>query len=102
MGANEYTLELEIQERGLTAPRLTPALVDAAIVEEDYQVFFGTLTVCVLRLRNGHCVVGTARPVSAENFDPELGRRVARQKAREQIWELEGYLLRQRLSEGSA
>jgi hypothetical protein len=32
---------------------------------------------------------------SLENFDAEIGRRIARQNAREKIWALEGYLLKQ-------
>ncbi|HAL1282790.1 TPA: hypothetical protein H5R18_004651, partial [Escherichia coli] len=36
---------------------------------------------------------------SPENFDAEIGRKVARKNAIEKIWPLEGYLLKQKLSE---
>ena len=36
---------------------------------------------------------------SPENFDAELGRKIARDNARNKIRALEGYLLKQRLSE---
>jgi hypothetical protein len=97
--ASEASIEAEIKTKGLTAPRLTPADIDATIVGEDYHVFAGTaLTVCALTLRNGFIVIGHSASASKENFDQAIGRRVARDKAREQIWSLEGYLLRERLA----
>lgn len=95
---NEQYIEQKIKDKGLTADRLTPELVDATIVGEDYYVFPDTtLTVCCLKLRNGFTVTGESACVSPENFDEELGRIVARQKARDKIWNLEGYALRERL-----
>lgn len=97
---NEQTIENEIQAKGLDAPRLTPNLIDEAIVDEAYHVFPGTtLTVCCLSLRNGFTVIGESAAASPGNFDEALGRTIARQNARDKIWVLEGYLLRQRLSE---
>lgn len=95
---NEQAIESEIQSKGLNAPRLSPELIDAAIIHEAYHVFPGTtLTVCCLTLRNGFTVVGESASVSAENFDEELGRKIARIHARDKIWALEGYLLRERV-----
>lgn len=124
MSKDDAAIEAEIQRKGLTAPRLTPALIDETIVGE----FFFTaadgyrseprfdpngqpvdalpapqplecLTFCVLLLRNGFTVTGESACVSPENFDAEIGRSVARENARNKIWMLEGYLLRQRLFE---
>ena len=61
----------------------------------------GLLTFCVLVLRNGFTVTGESACVSPENFDAAIGRKVARAKAIEKIWPLEGYLLKQRLHEAS-
>lgn len=92
-------VEKEIVEKGLTAPRVTPAAVEAAIKGEDYHVFApGTLTVCVLTLQNGFQVVGESACVSPENFDAELGRKIARDNAKNKIWALEGYALRNKLA----
>ncbi len=100
MESTEQAIEQEIQAKGLTAPRLTPEHIDAQIVGEDYHLFPGTVTtVCCLKLRNGFTTIGKSAPVSAENFDEELGRKIARKDAREQIWPLEGYLLRERLGQ---
>lgn len=93
---DEQTIEAEIQAKNLNAPRLSPEKIDAVIVDEDYYVFPGsTLTVCCLKLRNGFTVTGESAAVSLENFDAELGRKVARSKARDKIWVLEGYALRE-------
>lgn len=98
---DEQTVEKEIQEKDLNAPRLSPEKINAEIVTEQFHVFPGTvLTICALTLRNGFQVVGKSAPVSTENFDEELGRKIAREDARRQIWALEGYLLRTRILEG--
>jgi hypothetical protein len=95
---NEQSIELEIQDKGLNAPRLSPEKIDAVIVGEDYYVFpETTLTVCCLTLRNGFSVIGESAAVSSENFDAEIGRKIARQHARDKIWALEGYLLQDKL-----
>ncbi len=61
-------------------------------------MFSGRLTVCVLTLRNGFLVTGESSCVSAANFDEELGRKIARDNAKDKVWELEGYALRERLT----
>lgn len=102
MSSDETTMEQKLQDKGLNAPRLTPALIDATITAEAFHVFPGTtLTVCALTLRNGFIVTGTSAAASPENFDEAIGREIARRNARERIWELEGYLLRQRLHEAA-
>ena len=99
---SEKEIEAEIQEKGLNAPRLTPDAIDAAIAGEQYHVFEGTtLTVCCLTLRNGYAVTGESAATSPANFDEEIGRKIARQNARDKIWGLEGYLLKQRLSDAA-
>lgn len=102
MTRSEEAVEREIQEKGLTAPRLTPQLIDATIVAADYHRFPGTTTtVCLLTLKNGFSVVGESACASPENFDEALGKKIAHDNARNKIWQLEGYLLRQRLHEAA-
>lgn len=99
---SEQDIEKEIQEKGLNAPRVTPSVIDATIAEEDYHVFEKTsLTVCCLTLQNGFTVTGESACASPENFDAEIGRKIARENARNKIWALEGYLLKSLLSNGS-
>jgi hypothetical protein len=92
---DEGALEQEIQSKGLNAPRLTPEHIDEQIVHAAHYQFPGTtVTVCCLTLRNGYNTVGESACVSPNNFDAEIGKKVAYANAREKIWALEAYLLR--------
>lgn len=155
-------VEQEIQAKGLTAPRVTPADIEANIASEHYftakdgmlgatidsdaavnrflawpvpaDVYpdgkagepgrtgtnlltahqakemlkhvigavedapLGLLTFCVLVLRNGFTVTGESACASPENFDAELGRKIARQNAVAKVWPLMGYELRSKLA----
>lgn len=93
-------IEQEIIDKGLTAPRVTPERLEQVIVKEQYHVFEGTtFTGCLLTLVNGFTVHGESACASPENFDLELGRKIARENAKNKIWALEGYALRERLSQ---
>lgn len=93
MDAN--AIEAEIQAKGLTAPRITPAMIDEAVRNVEYHVFGGTtLTVACVTLWNGFTVTGESACASPANFDKELGEKIALQNAKQKIWALEGYRLR--------
>jgi len=95
---SEEQTEKMIQEKGLNAPRLRPEDIDAVIVGETYTALpGGKCMVCELTLANGFTVRGDAAAVSKENFNEDVGRSVSRKNARDKIWQLEGYLLQQRL-----
>ncbi|WP_431014542.1 Gp49 family protein [Bradyrhizobium pachyrhizi] len=101
LSASEASIEAELKTKGLNAPRLTPQAIDETIVGEAFHVFPGTtMTVCALTLRNGFIVLGESAAASPENFDAAIGRRIARDNARNKIWALEGYLLRSKLAAG--
>lgn len=96
---SEQAIESENQSKGLNAPRLCPADIDKAIIGETFTVLpSGKVMVCELTLRNGFTVRGEAATVSKETFDEEIGKKVSRENARKKVWELEGYLLQDRLS----
>ena len=98
---SETEIEQEIQDKGLNAPRLTPADINDVIVKEDFHVFEGTtVTVCCLTLTNGYNTIGKSAAASLENFNEDIGRKLARERAREKIWELEGYLLKEAIFNG--
>lgn len=91
-------VEEEIVKKGLTAPRITPERLEEVIEQEVYHVFDDSqLTVCCLTLENGFTVTGESACASPENFDAELGKKIARDNAKNKIWMLEGYLLKQKL-----
>ena len=96
----ELEIEKELQARGLNAPRLTPDLIESKIVKEEYHLLTEVLTVCVLTLENGFTVTGESACASPANYNKEIGDRIARDNAKEKIWILEGYLLKQKLFEG--
>lgn len=102
MTETEKEIEQEIRDKGLNAPRLTPDKIDDAIKSEQYHVFPGTtMTVCALTLKNDYIVIGESAAASPQNFDEAIGRKIARENARNKIWSLEGYLLRSRLAEAA-
>ena len=122
MTMNDQTIEQEIRAKGKTAPRVTPADIEANIASTHFftaaegvsgatldaggaEVIGGKLVVsmpsalalltfCVLVLRNGFTVTGESACASPENFDAEIGRKIARQNAVQKIWPLMGYQLR--------
>lgn len=98
MVINEQQIEKEIQDKGLNAPRLTPEHIDSVITKEAYHRLTETLTVCVLTLKNGFTVTGESACASPENYNEEIGNKIAKDNARSKIWSLEGYLLRENLS----
>jgi len=112
--STDAQIEQEIQDKGLTAPRVTPKDVEENIAGEFYFTgedgvkgasfmttkpagiagSLGLLTFCVLVLRNGFTVTGESACASPENFDAEVGRKIARANAVNKIWPLMGYELR--------
>jgi hypothetical protein len=82
-----------------TAPRVTLGSMEAKIVSEEYVVLDNVLTICILKMKNGFFVVGESAPASPANFDPELGKKFSYENAIRQLWKLEGYSLRDQLSQ---
>lgn len=98
----EQDIAKAMKDKRLTAPSITPAHVDAQIIDVQYWNPPGTsLTVCVLTLENGFNVVGQSASASLKNFDVELGKTISFEDARKKIWQLEGYLLRSLLHTGA-
>ena len=112
---NDQAIEQEIQAKGLTAPRITPADIEANIdrvhyftandgirgatgISDDREPV-RLLTFCVIVLKNGFTVTGESACASPENFDAEIGKKIARQNAVQKIWPLMGYELRSKLAE---
>jgi hypothetical protein len=119
---SDQAIEQEIQAKGKTAPRVTPADIEANIASTHYFTAaqgnqqaqedahegrsvqekaspLHLLTFCVLVLRNGFTVTGESACASPENFDAEIGRNIARHNAVQKIWPLMGYALKQQLHE---
>ena len=88
------------------APRVTLADIEAAVDSTNYAeggLITGNerdniLTICVLKLHNGWTVVGKSAPASPENFNQNLGEKLAREDCIRQLWPLMGFALREKLS----
>lgn len=112
-------IEKAIQEAGANvAPRITPADIEASILYEAYftadqgvaaeDAYMGELgdpghpalkllTFCVLVLQNGFTVSGESACASPENFNADIGRKVARANAIDKVWGYMGYALKEKL-----
>ena len=116
---DDQGIEQEIQAKGLTAPRITPADIQDVIVScyfftaEDgvtgeeiankrpcavYERSLSLLTFCVLVLRNGFTVTGESACASPENFDADIGKKIACENAVQKLWPLLGYELKSKLT----
>lgn len=107
--STDNVIEREIVSKSLTAPRVTPQMVQDAIESVCYfrasdalrspqaPAPLQLLTFCVLVLKNGFTVTGESACASPENFDAELGQKIARLNAEDKVWPLLGYALRDRL-----
>ena len=125
--SEDKVIETMILAKDLTAPRITPADIEANIASEYYftawegaqLAYWGDsdpenpkpaeggpdmngplslLTFCVLVLRNGFTVTGESACASPENFDAEIGKKIARTNAVNKVWPLMGYELRSKLA----
>lgn len=100
-----------IAERGVES-KITPSDIALNIVSEFYftageavEATYGVrkeelsvLTFCVLVLENGFTVTGESACASPANFDPVVGKTIAKQNATQKIWQLMGYELKSKLS----
>jgi hypothetical protein len=114
--SDDNAIEVEIKAKGLTAPRVTPADLEASIsgvyyvtgseganagpspIVVGHEKPLSLLTFCVLVLNNGFTVTGKAACASPENFDAELGQKIAHANAVNKVWPLLGYALKDRLA----
>lgn len=74
--------------------------IKAKIEGQDFYIK-GTLTVCIITMRNGFKFVGTSACVDPANFNQTIGKDLAFKDAFRQIWSHEGYLLREQIGGGT-
>jgi len=76
---------------------ITPQDIDATIKSIEYVKLGKKMTAAVVTLINGHEVVGLSGCVNPDNYDIEIGGRIALGKAKDQLWPLLGYELQERI-----
>lgn len=102
-------IEREVIEKGLTHARVTLEQIDAlvdSLIFKTYVIEGSTTTISVALLPNGYSVaIGQSSCVVPSNFDAELGAKIAideaREKARKELWRLEGYRLAVQLEDNT-
>lgn len=111
---SEEQNEQKNQAKGLSSPRTTPDHIDSKIkhvyyhspleaidhkqaMDEGAYQNLRCLTFCTIVLENGFTVTGENICSDYENFDPFIGKEIAYKNAREKNWQLEGYLLKEKL-----
>ena len=99
---NDQSIEQEIQAKGLTAPRITPADIDENIAHVEFVKHVSktgqVLRWAIITTQNGYAVVGKPScSVSSTNDNAEIGEKIAITNSREEMWPLMGYELRTKL-----
>lgn len=99
---NEPIMSLEEAKQAVatkTLPKVTEQSIKDKIEDISY-VYHDHLTICIITMLNGFMVHGVSAPASIGNYDPNVGQRYAFENAFRQLWQLEGYMLREKLAFG--
>ena len=101
----DQEIEKDIQAKGLTAARITPDMIKALMARVTYfvQVPDDTTSTFAHAYLDGKFFLtsGHSACVCPENFNAEIGRKIARENAVNKIWPLMGYELRSKLAQGN-
>lgn len=92
-----------MNDRRLTEPeknKLTKDDLMKRVVKTQHQHLGRKTTICLLTLHNGFEIVGSSAPADVDNFDAEEGKRIAYEDGIDQLWQLEGYLLAEKVHTG--
>lgn len=87
--------ELNQRLSNLPAPRVTKEDIESHITGTSFQRFGASTTVAEITLDNGYSVRGEAACVNDENYDQEVGERIAYDNAFDKLWSLYGFLMTQ-------
>jgi hypothetical protein len=78
--------------------RVTEQSIKDKIEKVEYYTVNETGTLCMIQMKNGWISTGFSAPADPGNFDPAIGQRYAYEQAFRPLWQLEGYLLRDKLA----
>lgn len=80
--------------------KLTEEYIKSRIAHVSYHVIDGTtMTICTIRMKNDFMVTGESACADLVFFDKVRGEEYAYERAFNKLWDLEGYLLKERLME---
>ena len=84
-------------------PRVFKSDIEKKIKKVDYIILPNTtVTICNITLENGFSVRGESACIDERNFNMKIGQEIAYRNAFNQIWDLEGYLLKEKIFQGEA
>lgn len=100
---NDQAIEQEIQEKGLTAPRVSLADLESNIANVEIVKHVSTsgqvLRWAVITTKSGYSVAGKPScSASSANDNQEIGEKIAIDNARGELWPLMGYALKERIA----
>lgn len=100
---NDQVIEQAVQAKGLTAPRVTLADLNANIADIEIVKHISksgqVLRWAILTAQNGFAAVGKPSvAASPDNDNAEIGEKVAIDNSRAELWPLMGYALKDRLA----
>lgn len=87
----------------MTTHKIPPEHIDeifAASKFEDIKSAHSPCTVVIMTLPNGYALVESSGCIDPGEYDHELGVRLCKEALRRRVWQLEGYLGKQRFHEG--
>lgn len=72
--------------------QLTKEILEQHILKRDFMKVWHKTTICLLTLDNGFEVVGSSACINPEDYDLDLGKKYAYEKAFEKLWDVYGFL----------
>lgn len=102
---SDAEVERIVREKGLNAPRVTLEDINNNIRNVEFVKYISftgqILRWAVITTMNGFAVTGKPScAVSQANDNAEIGERIALENARNELWPLMGYVLREKLHNG--
>lgn len=75
------------------AERVTKEYMESRITGKEFTQLGETVTHCRILLDNGYSVSGESACVNVENYNQQIGEKIAYDRAFVQLWPLFGFLL---------
>jgi len=93
--SNQLITDLQLSQKlsESPAPRVTKKQIESRIASVSFVRQFDTVTLCNIKLDNGFSVRGESACVNPENYNKEIGERIAYDNAFDKLWPLFGFLL---------
>ena len=77
---------------------ITEEFIKSQIANVEYHQLTGTtITISVITLKSGFTVTGESACVDPNNFDVEIGNKIAYENAFDKLWQLFGFELKQKI-----